>query len=93
MRSHEESVVASDSPRHASAPPQPDQWAGKAEPATILLVDDEKLSRLINKKRLSRLGHQILEAQDGVEALKILRQQPVELVISDWMMPERDGPT
>ncbi len=60
---------------------------------TLLLVDDEKLVRMVAKRRLSKLGHRIVEAENGREALKILEEQTVDLVLSDWMMPELDGPS
>ncbi|MGE0472594.1 MAG: PP2C family protein-serine/threonine phosphatase [Nitrospirales bacterium] len=60
-------------------------------PYTILLVDDEKLVRMLAKRRLGALGHRMLEAEDGEEALLILRREPVDLVLSDWMMPNLDG--
>ena len=63
------------------------------KPATILLVDDEKVVRMVARRRLERLGHKILEAENGRQALEMLRQGAVDLVISDWMMPEMDGPT
>ena len=59
---------------------------------TILLVDDEKLVRMVAKRRLKVLGHRLLEAENGEEALDILRREPVDLVVSDWMMPKLDGP-
>lgn len=61
-------------------------------PYTILLVDDERLVRMVAKRRLGALGHRILEAEDGEEALLILRRETVDLVVSDWMMPNLDGP-
>ena len=59
--------------------------------ATILLVDDEKVVRMVTKRRIQRMGHSILEAEDGRQALEILRSETVDLVISDWMMPGMDG--
>ena len=59
---------------------------------TILLVDDEKVVRLVAKRRLKKLNHRILEAENGREALGILEREAVDLVMSDWMMPELDGP-
>ncbi|MFH1076273.1 MAG: HD domain-containing phosphohydrolase [Pseudomonadota bacterium] len=58
---------------------------------TILLVDDEvnilsSLSRLFRKER-----HRILEAHNGNEALEILKQEPVSVIISDHKMPEMSG--
>jgi len=58
---------------------------------TLLLVDDEKLVRMLAKRRLAALGHRMLEAEDGEMALEILRRESVDLVISDWMMPRLDG--
>jgi sigma-B regulation protein RsbU (phosphoserine phosphatase) len=59
---------------------------------TILLVDSEKLVRMVAKRRLSVLSHRILEAENGKEALDILSRETVDLVLSEWMMPELDGP-
>ena len=59
---------------------------------TILLVDDEKLVRMVAKRRLSKLNHRILEAENGKDALEVLAREKVDLVLSDWMMPELDGP-
>lgn len=59
---------------------------------TILLVDDEKLVRMVAKRRLRKLNHRMLEAENGREALVILQQEKVDLVLSDWKMPELDGP-
>lgn len=59
---------------------------------TILLVDDEKLVRMVAKRRLRNGNYRILEAENGKEALGIIQQENVDLVLSDWMMPELDGP-
>jgi phosphoserine phosphatase RsbU/P len=66
---------------------------GSASPSTILLVDDEKLARMVTRRRLERLGHRIIEAEDGKQALAMLEENGADLIISDWMMPEMDGPT
>lgn len=59
---------------------------------TILLVDDDKLGRMVAKRRLSKLKYRILEASNGKEALGVLERESVDLVLSDWMMPELEGP-
>ena len=59
---------------------------------TILLVDDEKLVRMVARRRLAKLNYRILEASNGREALAILERESVDLVLSDWMMPDLDGP-
>ncbi len=62
--------------------------------STIVLVDDEKLARMVTRRRLERMGHRIIEAENGRQALELLKQEKdVDLIISDWMMPEMDGPT
>ncbi len=69
-----------------------DEQSSSLSPYTILLVDDEKIVRMVAKRRLSKLNHRLLEAEDGQQALEILRREPVDLVLSDWMMPNLDGP-
>jgi two-component system, cell cycle sensor histidine kinase and response regulator CckA len=60
---------------------------------TILLVDDEALVRRIGRTLLSRLGYEILEAADGLEALEICRKQgeSISLVLLDLTMPNLSG--
>jgi sigma-B regulation protein RsbU (phosphoserine phosphatase) len=43
--------------------------------------------------RLRRLGHRVLEAENGLVALDVARRERPDLSIVDWMMPEMDGPT
>ena len=69
-----------------------DNYSSPGKIYTILLVDDEKLVRMIAKRRLDKLHYRILEAENGREALEILEREKVDLVLSDWMMPELDGP-
>jgi two-component system chemotaxis response regulator CheY len=58
----------------------------------ILLVDDSRTIRNIQKNVLGQLGHtDVLEAADGVEALDVLSAQRPDLVLIDWNMPNMDG--
>lgn len=59
--------------------------------ARILLVDDEPDVRSTLRRVLERDGHEVLEACDGLEALRIAGETPVELVITDMLMPKMDG--
>ena len=60
----------------------------------ILLVEDEEGLRALNARGLSSRGYTVLEAGNGVEALEVLAEKGhVDLVVSDVVMPEMDGPT
>ena len=60
---------------------------------TALVVDDSSVNRLVLVKRLQTLGLEVLQAENGVEALKVLADKPaaVDVVLLDVMMPELDG--
>ncbi|MCO1604348.1 response regulator transcription factor [Desulfosporosinus nitroreducens] len=57
----------------------------------ILVVEDNENLRMLMKTRLEQAGYKVLQAQNGQEALKILEDQHVDLIISDIMMPLMDG--
>ncbi len=62
---------------------------------TILIVEDEEGLRTLNARGLASRGYTVLEAGNGVEALEVLEAHGsgVDLVVSDVVMPEMDGPT
>jgi len=61
-------------------------------PLSILVVDDEELVRRGTAEMLRDLGHQMVEAEGGAEALVTLAAQPdIELVVTDYKMPRMDG--
>jgi two-component system cell cycle sensor histidine kinase/response regulator CckA len=78
---------------------------GAAEPAkpradltgqgTILLVEDEDGLRSLNARGLRSRGYSVIEASNGIEAMEALEEKDgaVDLVVSDVVMPEMDGPT
>jgi CheY-like chemotaxis protein len=57
----------------------------------ILIVEDDRLSQLILRTALQKLGHEVVACADGQEALDTLERDPFQLVISDWMMPRLSG--
>jgi two-component system, chemotaxis family, chemotaxis protein CheY len=59
--------------------------------ARILLVDDDCQVRGMLKMTLEREGHQIVEAENGVEAVNKYRPDSIDLVITDIVMPEKEG--
>lgn len=62
-----------------------------AQSHTILVVDDEPALRDIIAAVLSEPGHTVLTASDGYEALRILAERPVNLLITDIVMPGLSG--
>jgi PAS domain S-box-containing protein len=59
--------------------------------ATILVVDDHPVNRNLVVTLLGYRGHTMLEAGDGMEALRIARAQPPDLIVTDLIMPVMDG--
>lgn len=59
--------------------------------ARILVIDDEDLARFTVRKYLASAGHSVLEARDGKEGLTLQEQDPCDLVITDIIMPEKEG--
>ncbi len=59
---------------------------------TILIVDDEEDIRMLVKETLSMFcKSKILEAKDGMDALEVLKNNDVSLIVSDIMMPKMNG--
>ena len=58
---------------------------------TCLIADDFSTTRQIIKNTLNDLGFTCLEAENGVEALAIIQQLTLDLVIADTHMPEKNG--
>jgi CheY-like chemotaxis protein len=59
--------------------------------ALILIIDDEPQIRSMLKLMLERDGYEVAEAPDGVEGIRIYRQNPADLIITDLIMPNKDG--
>src|SRR5574341_1297301 len=59
--------------------------------ARILVIDDEERIRGLLCTALEMEGHEVHEARQGNEGLRVLRATPPDLVITDLMMPEKDG--
>jgi CheY-like chemotaxis protein len=59
--------------------------------ARILLIDDDDAVRTMLRLTLNEFGHQVTEARDGAEGLKLLRNAGTDLVITDILMPEKEG--
>jgi CheY-like chemotaxis protein len=58
---------------------------------TILVADDDAISRELIRELLEPSGHVMLEARNGCEALEMIRSRAPDLVFLDLQMPVRDG--
>lgn len=61
---------------------------------TVLIVDDSSVTRKVIKRHLSQgtfADAKVLEAGDGEEALALIKEKKVDLVLSDWNMPKMTG--
>jgi signal transduction histidine kinase len=58
----------------------------------ILIAEDEPMSRLLLQTHLQKWGYEVTAALNGAEAWRLFQAGSFPLVISDWMMPEIDGP-
>lgn len=59
--------------------------------ANILVIDDDDIFRDVLVGALRQAGHTVREAGDGNEGLRLFHEQPAELVLTDIVMPEKEG--
>ena len=57
----------------------------------ILTVDDEEMIRKLIRKYAEFEGHEVTEAADGMQAVRLCRERDFDIIIMDIMMPELDG--
>jgi diguanylate cyclase (GGDEF)-like protein len=56
-----------------------------------LIAEDEAVSRLVLLRSVQRLGHTVVVASDGDAAWKAYKEEPPDVIISDWVMPGIEG--
>ncbi|MBK5281984.1 MAG: response regulator [Nitrospiraceae bacterium] len=59
--------------------------------ATILIIDDEEIIRVLLRSALEEAGYEVTEAANGREGLELYRHRQMDLVITDILMPELNG--
>jgi len=57
----------------------------------ILIADDDPVGSEILRMTLEQVGHEVIVVSDGAAAWRRLLDEPVRIVVSDWLMPELDG--
>ncbi|MBF0463934.1 MAG: response regulator [Nitrospirae bacterium] len=65
--------------------------AGETASKTILVVDDDESIRELLTQELQNVGYSVETAKNGMEAIKIIKERPPQLIILDVMMPEMNG--
>ena len=63
----------------------------RREPGHLLLVDDNKVNRILLSRGLESDGHKIEIAENGRQALEMLRASPFDIVLLDIEMPVMNG--
>jgi CheY-like chemotaxis protein len=58
---------------------------------SVLIIDDDAEYRQVLKIFLERENYEVVEAANGKEGLRVLDERPVDLVITDILMPEQEG--
>lgn len=59
--------------------------------AKVLIVDDEQVIRAMLREFLEDDSHEVMEAENGEQACALYRKSPADLVITDIVMPEKNG--
>jgi DNA-binding response OmpR family regulator len=59
--------------------------------ANVLVIDDEAQIRRMLRKALEREGYKVMDAADGSEGISLFREHPTDLVLTDILMPNKEG--
>ena len=65
--------------------------ADGAPTGRVLVVDDDRMNRMLLRRSLESVGHVVRTAENGREALEVVRDDPPDVVLLDILMPELDG--
>jgi diguanylate cyclase (GGDEF)-like protein len=57
----------------------------------VLIAEDDAASRLMLRRAIEQLGHDVLVATDGTDAWNLYRRSEIDVIVSDWVMPGMDG--
>ncbi|MFT7128564.1 MAG: sigma-B regulation protein RsbU (phosphoserine phosphatase) [Gammaproteobacteria bacterium] len=66
-------------------------YSSSPQDITILIVEDSKSEQIHMQAMLTKFGYHVTTADNGRQALNILKTQKIQLIISDWRMPELTG--
>ena len=81
-----------DRPKPASTPQQAPQPVAQTErPLAALVVDDSITMRRVTQRLLERRGVKVVTARDGLDAITVLQEHEVDIILLDIEMPRMDG--
>jgi two-component system chemotaxis response regulator CheY len=64
---------------------------GRFGMSLILVIDDDKAIRDLLRRVLESASYKVIDAPDGRAAMRMWRENPADLIITDILMPEQDG--
>ncbi len=67
------------------------EYAASNDDILIMVVDDHPINRMLLSNQLGSLGYRVKTAQDGVDALNVIGQTDIDIVLTDVNMPNMDG--
>ena len=71
--------------------PEAGALTGPERALRILLVEDDRINRLVNGRMVAKYGHDVVVSETGEEALRILREEDIDLVLLDLALPDMHG--
>jgi PAS domain S-box-containing protein len=84
-----EAKAAKPAPARTTPPPRPQPAPGRA--LRVLLAEDNAVNQKLALRLLQKMGHEVVLANNGVEAVEAVERQPLDLVLMDVQMPEMGG--
>jgi two-component system cell cycle response regulator len=79
-------------PRQTKMPGRGEAAGIKSKARTILIADDDPVSRRILERSVAEWGYRVVKTRSGPEAWTAIRKPDVRIAVLDWMMPGLDGP-
>lgn len=64
---------------------------GTSAMADILIIDDDDQFRVMLRNLIERNGYEVIDASGGQEGIRLYRENPTDLIITDLIMPDKDG--
>ncbi len=61
--------------------------------SNILVIEDDVYTRTVIRQMIEREGHNVLEAANGEDGIRVFRENRIDLTVTDILMPEKDGIT